>query len=109
MSKYTAEYWKGRADEARAIRDTMTSEEPRLMEDIAADYDRLCHWTLNDSGPLQRQQAIEVLISSPFSAVTPDRESKERQPSAQLSLTFAKFELVINSEIGKALRFDRRR
>jgi hypothetical protein len=77
MSKYTAEYWKGRADEARAIRDTMTSEEPRLMEDIAADYDRLCHWTLNDSGPLQRQQAIEVLMSSPFSAVTPDRESME--------------------------------
>jgi len=77
MSKYTAEYWKDRADEARAIRDTMTSEEPRLMEDIAADYDRLCHWTLNDSGPLQRQEAMYVLVSSPFSAATRDRKPKK--------------------------------
>jgi hypothetical protein len=34
-------------------------------------------WTLKQHGPLQRQQAIEVLVSSPFSAVTPDRELKE--------------------------------
>jgi hypothetical protein len=88
----------------------MNSEEQRrIMAQIAADYEFLRDWTLKQHGPLQRQQAIEVLISSPFSAVTPDRESKERQPSAQLSLTFAKFELVINSEIAKAPRIDRRR
>jgi hypothetical protein len=69
MSKYTAEYWKDRADEARAIRDNMTGGVPRrIMAEIAADYDRLYHWTLNRSGPMQRQQAIDVLISSPFSA-----------------------------------------
>ena len=68
MSKYTAEYWKDRADEARAIRDNMTSEVPRqIMAEIAADYDRLYHWTLNDLGPMQRQLAIDVLVSSPFS------------------------------------------
>jgi hypothetical protein len=45
----------------------MTCEVPRqIMADIAADYDRLYHWTLNDSGPMQRQQAIEVLLSTPF-------------------------------------------
>ena len=67
MSKYTAEYWKDRADEARAIRDNLTSEVPRqIMADIAADYDRLYHWTLNDSGPMQRQHAIDVLLSTPF-------------------------------------------
>ena len=78
MSKYTAEYWKDRADEARAIRDTMNSEEPRrIMAQIAADYELLLDWALKQHGPLQRQRAIEVLMSSPFSAVTPDRESKE--------------------------------
>ena len=74
MSKYTAEYWKDRADEACAIRDNLTSEVPRqIMADIAADYDRLCHWTLNDSGPMQRQHAIDVLLSCPFS-VAQNRE-----------------------------------
>jgi hypothetical protein len=78
MSKYTAEYWKDRADEARAIRDNLTGEVPRqIMADIAADYDRLYHWTMNDLGPMQRQQAIEILVSSPFSAVTLDRASED--------------------------------
>ena len=78
MSKYTAEYWKDRADEARAIRDNLTSEVPRqIMADIAADYDRLCHWTLNDSGPMRRQQAIDVLVSSPFSA------AQEHEPKSK--------------------------
>src|SRR5262249_43556757 len=68
MSKCTAEYWKDRADEARAIRDNMTSEGKRwIMAKIAADYDRLYHWTLNDLGPMHRQQAIDILVSSPFS------------------------------------------
>jgi hypothetical protein len=78
MSKYSAEYWKDRADEARAIRDNMTSEEPRqIMAQIAADYELLRDWMLKQQGPLQRQQAIEILVSSPFSAVTRDREPKE--------------------------------
>jgi hypothetical protein len=35
-------YWKDRADEIRAIRDTITSEEPRrIMAEIAVDFDRL--------------------------------------------------------------------
>ena len=64
MSRYTAEYWKDRADEARAIGDTMASEEPRrIMAEIAVDFDRLHDWTLKQSGPLNRQQAIEVLVS----------------------------------------------
>ena len=48
MSKYTGEYWKERADEARAIRDKMTGGVPRrIMAEIAADYDRLYHWPLH--------------------------------------------------------------
>jgi hypothetical protein len=77
MSKYTAEYWKDRADEIRAICDNMISEVPRqIMAEIAADFDRLYHWTLKQEqpGPIQRQQAIDVLLSSPFSAVTRNRE-----------------------------------
>ena len=71
-------YWKDRADEIRAIRDAMTSEEPRrIMAEIAADFDRLRDWMLKQSSPLKRQQAIEVLVSSPFSAATRDREPKE--------------------------------
>ena len=79
MSRYTAEYWKDRADEARAIRDTMSGEEPRrIMAQIASDYDRLYHWTLNDSGPMQRQQAIDVLVSSPFSAGQENEPKRKR-------------------------------
>jgi len=71
-------YWKDRADEIRAIRDTMTSEEPRrIMAEIAVDFDRLRDWTLKQIGPLQRQQAIDVLVSSPFSAVKRHRKSKK--------------------------------
>jgi hypothetical protein len=78
MSRYTAEYWKDRADEARAIGDTMASEEPRrIMAQIAADYELLRDWTLKQQGPLQRQQAIDVLVSSPFSAATRNRKPKE--------------------------------
>jgi hypothetical protein len=78
MSKYSAEYWKDRADETRPIRDKMRSEEPRrLMAGIAADFDRLYHWALEQPSHLQRQQAIDVLLSNPFSAVTRNREPKE--------------------------------
>jgi hypothetical protein len=78
MSKHTAEYWKDRADEIRAIRDNMTGEVPRqIMAEIAADFDRLYHWTLNDSGPPKRHQAIEILVSTPFSAATRDRAPKK--------------------------------
>jgi hypothetical protein len=77
MSRYSADYWKNRADEIRAIRDKMRSEEPRrIMADIAADFDRLYNWTLNQQGPMQREQAVEVLMSSPFSPNTRKR-SKE--------------------------------
>jgi hypothetical protein len=76
MSKYTAEYWRDRADEVRAIRDTMTSKElRRILAQIAADYD-LLH-DLAQSGPSQRQQAIDVLMSHPFSVATRDRKPKK--------------------------------
>ena len=68
MSKYTAGYWRDRADEVRAIRDTMTSKESRrILAGIAADYDRLRDLALTESDLSQRQQAIDVLVSSPFS------------------------------------------
>jgi hypothetical protein len=76
MSKYTAEYWRDRADEVRAIRDTLTSKESRrILAGIAADYDLLRDLALTESGPLQRQQAIDVLVSSPFSA------AQDRKPN----------------------------
>jgi hypothetical protein len=78
MSKYTAKYWRDRDDEARAIRDTMTNKESRhILAQIAADYDRLRDLALTESGPLQREQAIDLLVSSPFSAATRNREPKE--------------------------------
>ena len=58
MSKYTAEYWKDRADEIRAIRDTMTSEEPRrIMAEIAVDFDRL-----RDCRPFESAASDRVLV-----------------------------------------------
>jgi hypothetical protein len=78
MSKYTAGYWRDRADEVRAIRDTMTSKESRrILAGIAADYDRLRDLAVTESGPMHRQQAIDVLVSSPFSAATRNRKPKE--------------------------------
>jgi hypothetical protein len=78
MSKYSAEYWRDRAEEIRAIRDSMSSNEAkRIMAAIARDYDRLYHWKLKQGGPMQRQQVIDLLLSTPFSAVTRDREPKE--------------------------------
>jgi hypothetical protein len=72
MFRYSAEYWKDRADEIRAIRDTMTSEEPRrIMLQIAADYLRLHDCALEREGPLSQRQAIEDRMSSPFSAAAP--------------------------------------
>jgi hypothetical protein len=69
MSRYSAEYWRSRADEARAIRDTTIGEEPRrILAEIAADYDRLRDLALTESDLSQRQQAIDVLLSSPISA-----------------------------------------
>ena len=74
MSKYSAKYWKDRAAEIRALRDKMRSEEPRrIMAEIAADFDRLHNWTL-----------IDVLVPSPFSAATRDREPKECAPGRPL-------------------------
>jgi hypothetical protein len=56
----------------------LANETARSLQHLAAaDYDRLCRWTLNDSGPMRRQQAIDVLVSAPFSAVKRDREPKE--------------------------------
>jgi hypothetical protein len=77
MSRYSAEYWKDRSDEVRAIRDNMSSGEARrMLAEIAADYDLLYDWALIQSGPFKRQQAIDVLTSGPFSAVR-DRWPKE--------------------------------
>ena len=62
--RYSAAYWKNRADETRAIRDTTIGEEPRrILAEIAADYDRLHDRALTGS-----DQAIDVLLSSPISA-----------------------------------------
>jgi hypothetical protein len=78
MRRYSAEYWRDRAAEIRAIRNTMSGNEARrIMTAIAHDYDRLHNLALTESGPSQRQQAIDVLVSSPFSAATQNREPKE--------------------------------
>jgi hypothetical protein len=78
MSGYTAEYWRNRADEVRAIRDTMTGEEARrILAEIAADYDFLRDLALTESGSSQRQQAIDVLMSTPFSAAKRGRKTKK--------------------------------
>jgi hypothetical protein len=71
MSRYRccAEFWKNRADETRAIRDMTIGEEPRrILAEMAADYDRLYDLALTGSDLSQRQQAIDVLLSSSLSA-----------------------------------------
>ena len=69
MSRYSAKSWKFWADEIRDIRDNITGEEPRrILAEIAADYDRLHDLALTGSDLSQRQQAIDVLLSSPISA-----------------------------------------
>jgi hypothetical protein len=56
----------------------MTSEESRrILAEIAADYDLLRDLALTESGPSQRQQAIDVQMSTPFSAVKRHRKAKE--------------------------------
>jgi hypothetical protein len=47
------------------------------MTAIAREYDLLYKLTLNQSDPLKQQQAIDVLMSSPFSAVKRDRKPNE--------------------------------
>jgi hypothetical protein len=75
MSRHTAKSWKYWADEIRDIRDNITGEEPRrILAEIAANFDRLHDWTLKQSGPSEHQQAIDVLMSRPFSAATRDRK-----------------------------------
>jgi hypothetical protein len=53
------------------------AESRRILAGIAADYDRLRDLAVTESDPSQRQQAIDVLMSSPFSAATRNREPKE--------------------------------
>jgi hypothetical protein len=78
MSRYSAKSWKYWADEIRDIRDNIAGEEPRrILAEIAANFDRLHDWTLNQSGPSPQQQAIDVLMSRPFSTATQDREPKK--------------------------------
>jgi hypothetical protein len=78
MSTYSTKYWKDRADEIRDIRDNITGEEPRrILAEIAAQFDRLHDWTLKQSGPSTQKQAIDDLMSRPFSAATRDRKPKK--------------------------------
>ena len=78
MSRYSAKSWKYWADEIRDIRDNIKGEEPRrILAEIAAEFDRLHDWTLKQSGPSKQQQAIDVLVSSPFSAATRNRKPKK--------------------------------
>jgi hypothetical protein len=78
MSRYSAKSWKYWADEIRDIRDNITDEEPRhILSEIAANFGRLHDWTLKQSVPSEQQQAIDVLMSRPFSAATRDREPKK--------------------------------
>jgi hypothetical protein len=45
----------------------MIGEEPRrILTDIAADYDLLRDLALTELGPSQRHEAIDVLLSTPF-------------------------------------------
>jgi hypothetical protein len=58
MSRYrdSAQYWRNRADEVRAIRDATIGEEPRrILAKIAAEYD-----DFRDLALTQRQQAIDL-------------------------------------------------
>jgi hypothetical protein len=51
MFRHSAEYWRDRADEIRAIRDCTTGEGPRrILAQIAADYLRLHDWALEWEG-----------------------------------------------------------
>ena len=78
MSRYNAEYWRDRAEETRTMSESMRSEEARrILAEIAADYDLFYDLALKQSGPWKRQQAIDVLVSSPFSASTRVREPEE--------------------------------
>jgi hypothetical protein len=76
--KLLAKSWKYWADEIRDIRDTIEGEEPRrILAEIAANFDRLHDWTLKQSGPSERHQAIDVLMSRPFSVAKRNREPKK--------------------------------
>jgi hypothetical protein len=76
--RYTPEYWRNRADEASAIRDTMTCKESRRnLAEIAANYDLLRDLAQTKSGPSRRTQAIDVLMSTPFSAAKRGRAAKK--------------------------------
>jgi hypothetical protein len=78
MRRYSAEYWRYRAEEIRAIRDTMSSNEVRrIMTSLIRDYDLLYNVVLRESGPMPQVQVIEALMSAPFSTATRRRKSKE--------------------------------
>jgi hypothetical protein len=78
MFRYSTKAWKYWADEIRYIRDNIEGEEPRrILAEIAANFDRLRDWTLKQAGPSKRQQAIDVLMSRPFSVAERDHEPKK--------------------------------
>jgi hypothetical protein len=47
------------------------------MAGIARDYDRLADFALKRPGHLDAQQAVDTLMSAPFSAGTRKREPEE--------------------------------
>ena len=78
MHRYSAACWKDRAEEIRAIRNSMRNDDVRrIMAGIARDYDRLADFALKRPGHLDAQQAVDTLMSAPFSAGTRKREPEE--------------------------------
>jgi len=69
----SAEYWRDKADEVRAIAKCMKDEETRrMMAKLANDYDRLAHHAERQKGPepssdARAGQAVEALLEAPFS------------------------------------------
>jgi hypothetical protein len=75
--RYTPEYWKIRAEEARMIAESFSNENTkRLLLDIAKNFDALATLAVNDNPSLRkiighwdnyaRSRAIDVLLSTPF-------------------------------------------
>jgi len=69
----SAEYWRDKADEVRAIANCLKDEETkRMMAKLASDYDRLSKHAERQKDPepssnARAGQAVEALIEAPFS------------------------------------------
>jgi hypothetical protein len=69
----SAEYWRDKADEVRAIANCMKDEETkRMMAKLASDYDRLSKHAERQKDPepssdARAGKAVDALLEAPFS------------------------------------------